>query len=83
MTRQGQVDPESMMYWNDGYGLIAGFFMVIFWLVIIGIAVLVVRWLTTNSRKNNTAEAILDERLARGDISIAEYHERKAALQKR
>lgn len=74
---------SAMMYWNNGYGMAAGFFMVIFWLIIIGLAVLAVRWFTTSSRSDNSAEAILDERLARGDISVSEYHERKAALRKR
>lgn len=70
-----------MMYWNDGYGVVAGLFMLFFWLLLLAAAVFLVRWFLSNRKSG--AESILDERLARGDISVSEYHERKAALLKR
>lgn len=79
-----EVHARAMMYWHDydGMGLFAGVMMLIFWIIIIALGVLVVRWVLSN-RGSSSASAILDERLARGEISVAEYHERKSALQQR
>lgn len=79
-----------MMDWNDGYhmgwGLTAGLFMLLFWLLVIGAAILLVRWLVVSSHRTNArpeAQRLLDERLARGEISVVEYRERTAALRER
>jgi putative membrane protein len=83
-----------MMDWNDGYhwgwGLSMGIVMLLFWILVIGAVVLLVRWLVNSSQRANTAsplkpraQELLDERLARGEISVAEYRERTAALQER
>lgn len=80
-----------MMDWNDGYhwqwGLTAGLIMFLLWtLVIIGV-VFLIRWLVTSARRTDDrtghqpdAQRLLDERLARGEISVSEYRERSAAL---
>jgi putative membrane protein len=75
-----------MMNW-DGYHWqwgAAAFFMLLFWLVVLALVALLIRWLVMSSRRSNggapEAQRILDQRLARGEISVAEYRERSAAL---
>lgn len=90
---------EGMMNWDGGHhwqwGAAAGIFMVLIWLIVVTITVMLVRWLlqtrpgntnsadTTSGNPGNEAARILDERLARGEISVAEYRERSAALAER
>lgn len=80
-----------MMDWNNGYhwqwGMTAGLFMLLIWILIIIGVILLVRWLVTGPERNNGgsprmsgAQSLLDERLARGEISVSEYRERSAAL---
>lgn len=70
-----------------GFGDGPGFFfgdgmMILFWAIIIGIAVLVARWLMERDRKRGTnALDILNEWLARGEIDPAEYEVRRKALE--
>jgi len=83
------------MDWNNGYhwqwGLAAGLLMLLFWLLIIAAVALMVRWMITSSQRHNAgggsrpsdAQRVLDDRLARGEISVAEYRERSAALGER
>lgn len=76
-----------------GYGLFGGgmVFMMLIPLLLIGIIVYVaVRLSTKETRRDNSggqvsdhAMAILNERLARGEISDDEYQQKKALLQKR
>jgi uncharacterized membrane protein len=75
-----------MMNW-DGYHWqwgAAAFFMLLFWLVILALAALLIRWVVLSSRRANNeasdAQRVLDQRLAHGEISVAEYRERSAAL---
>lgn len=75
----------------DGYGFMNGwggpFFggaMMIFWFVlIVGLIVLAVRWLGIGSGRDNSPDAmeILRQRYARGEIDAAEFEERKERLQ--
>ncbi|MFD8259102.1 SHOCT domain-containing protein [Streptomyces griseoluteus] len=79
-----------MMFWYDhnvsGWGwfaMSAG--MILFWAVIITIAVLLLRALNqphehTHTAAAPSAEDILRERLARGEIDEDEYRRRLAAL---
>ena len=64
-----------------------GFLMMILFLaIVVGVVVLLVRWLggaelfRPTSQTSRTALDILKERLARGEIDVAEFEERKRAL---
>ncbi len=64
-----------------GYGLVGGLMMVLFWVILIGLIVIAVRWWTEQgSSKRSSALEILQERLAKGEIDPKEYAERKKAL---
>jgi len=72
--------------WGMGFGML---FMVLFSVFIVAAAVWLVTTLTRprdaggNDRgaASSTAQSILGERLARGEIEIEEFRARKAALQ--
>lgn len=72
--------------WGDGYGF--GFMgvgmMFLFWALIIFLVVIAVRWFMdreTASKKGGDALETLKLRLARGEIDVAEYEERRKALE--
>jgi putative membrane protein len=80
-----------MPYW-DGYGMgawglvVMTVSMVLFWALIIAAIVALVRYLGRTGRGEQTtgsAEAILAERFARGDIDEEEYRRRLQALSER
>lgn len=59
-----------------GFGMIGG--MLLFWVVLIGLAVLLVRGLFQSNRSNQTNQApsarqILEQRYARGEINQEQY----------
>lgn len=75
----------------DGYGMGSGFgfgggFMILWWIVIIAVVVMVVKWLVSSydtagrSSRENTAMEILKERYARGEIDEQEFQKRKREL---
>ena len=68
--------------WGAGYGMTGGLMMVLIWGVIIGIIVLAVRGLSGRSSTGNTptAQDILRDRYARGEIDEDEFERRKAKL---
>ena len=75
------------MHWDGGYygwGWGMGFFMVIFWvLVIVGIVYLI-RALIGTERKGIKEESALDvlkKRYAKGEISKEEFEEKKRDIQ--
>ena len=73
--------------WGDGYGwsMMGGGAMFVFWIFVIVLIVLAVRWATDRENKSgngSTAIDILKERLARGEIEPAEYEERRKVLDK-
>jgi putative membrane protein len=80
------------MMWEDGgwFHMLFGFLMMILFLaIIVALVVFGVRWLGSAEHSpfrhppaagHRTALDILKERLARGDIDVAEYEERKRAL---
>lgn len=77
--------------WGDGYGMGHSFFgagvMVLFWIVLVGLAVLAARWLIerqgggSQGKASGTALDILKERLARGEIEPEEFAARRKALE--
>lgn len=76
-----------MMFGGMGWG--AGFlgpiFMVLFWVLLIAGTVWLVLAIGGQARGGQTsprssAQAILDERLARGEIEVDEYKARKASI---
>lgn len=77
------ADGYSHMMWGTGYGMIGGFMMILFWAAIIGLVVLVVRWIGGNggNRPASTAKHILQEPFARGEIDEDEYRRRRTALE--
>lgn len=74
-----------MMYWNGdwnwGAWVAMSMMMVVFWGLVIVAIVAVARTLT--SRSVPTPQEILDERFARGELSVEEYEERSRALRDR
>jgi putative membrane protein len=79
------------MMWDGGlFHMFFGFLMMILFLaIVVGVIVLLVRWLggsehslfkPTGQTSRSAALDILKERLARGEIDVAEFEERKRAL---
>ncbi|RJP77652.1 MAG: SHOCT domain-containing protein [Candidatus Zixiibacteriota bacterium] len=71
-----------MMGWGWGGGWVM---MLIWWAIIIGGLVLLIRWLIssrsqTSQSSRDTALDILRERYARGDINREEFEEKKKDL---
>ncbi|MCA1296959.1 SHOCT domain-containing protein [Stappia indica] len=59
--------------------------MMLFWILLIGVAILGGIWLARRGigeRARGDAQEILRERLARGEIDVAEYEERRKTLEK-
>lgn len=73
--------------WGDGLGM-GGFgmgLMMLFWILLIGVAILGGIWIARRAIGDQTrsdAQDILRERLARGEIDVAEYEERRKTLEK-
>jgi putative membrane protein len=78
------------MMWGGWFHMFFGFLMMIVFLaIIVGLVVLGIRWLGASGHSpfrqpptagQHTALDILKERLARGEIDVAEYEERRRAL---
>jgi putative membrane protein len=76
------------MMWDGGlFHMFFGFLMMILFLaIVVGVVVLLVRWLggselfRPTGQTSRAALDILKERLARGEIDVAEFEERKRAL---
>ncbi|SPH24691.1 hypothetical protein DEA8626_03727 [Defluviimonas aquaemixtae] len=65
-----------------GYGLFGGLMMVLFWVILLALVVIAVRWwMDQGAGKRSSALDILQERLAKGEIDPKEYAERKKALE--
>lgn len=73
-----------MMYWDDGWGgggwLVMTLVMVAFWGLVAWAIISAVRGSSSTSGHQRSAEDILAERFARGEISKDEYNERLDAL---
>lgn len=78
-------DYGRMMDWGYGYG-VGMMFGPVLWLIVLGLLVVGVIWLVRRwdmeapPKSSSSALAALDMRLARGEIDIAEYGERKKVL---
>jgi len=78
------------MMWDGGvFHMFFGFLMMILFLaIVVGVVVLLVRWLggpehplfRPTGQTSRSALDILKERLAKGEIDVAEFEERKRAL---
>jgi len=75
-------DTFGHMMWGGAHGWWGGFRMILFWGLIIAVAVFVFRMLASN-RVGETRDAmdILKERYARGEIDEDEFERRKQELQ--
>lgn len=73
---------RGMHGWDGGWMWLWGTLMMLTWVVVIGGAVwLIVRATRSHDRPPaSTARQILDERLARGEISLDEYQQRRDLL---
>lgn len=80
-----------MMYWQDnnssGWGsAVMIISMVLFWALLIGGIALAVRYTRRDpqsvTQRKTTAEDLLAERYARGDIDEIEYHTRLSTIKK-
>jgi putative membrane protein len=71
---------NMMNFGAFGFG---GIFMVLWWILIIGVIVAIVKWLTHQSQGGATNKSALDmlkERYAKGEINKQEFEERKRDL---
>lgn len=73
------------MMWGDGWGWIwGGLMMVVIWVALVWLVVSLVRGSaarpSNEDRGRPTAEQILAERFARGEISEEEFQERRRVL---
>ena len=72
-----------MMWWDSGHWYWGALMMVAFLGALIAVAYLAFRGGRFEMRPRPTARELLDERLARGEISAEEYAEKKAVLEGR
>jgi len=77
-----------MWYYGGGAGWIGGLLMSLSMIAFWALVVLVVLWAVRSARVTrhvphgpSPAIAILEERLARGEISVEEFNERKRTLE--
>ena len=70
--------------WNGNWGVMGAGSMILFWILIIALIVVAVRWLSqqgpATAHGSGGALRTLEERLAKGEIDVAEFEERKKAL---
>jgi putative membrane protein len=90
MAQRGDGYWGPHMMWGGWFHMFFGFLMMLLFLgILVGLVVLVVRWLGSSEHSpfrqaprqgERGALDILKERLARGEIDVAEYEERRRAL---
>jgi putative membrane protein len=90
LAQPGEAYWGPHMMWGGWFHMFFGFLMMLLFLgVLIGLVVLVVRWLGSSEHSPfrhapgagaRSSLDILKERLARGEIDVAEYEERRRAL---
>lgn len=89
MAQPGEGYWGPHMMWGGWLHMFFGFLMMLLFLaILVGLVVLVVRWLGSSEHSPfrhaspgaRSPLDILKERLARGEIEVAEYEERRRAL---
>jgi putative membrane protein len=90
MAQRGEGYWGPQMMWGGWLHMFFGFLMMLLFLaVLVGLVVLLVRWLGSSEHSpfrhtpgpgSRSPLDILKERLARGEIDVAEYEERRRAL---
>ena len=90
MAQPGERYWGPDMMWGGWFQMFFGFLMMLLFLgILVGLVVLVVRWLAGSEHSpfrqapgagGRSPLDILKERLARGEIDVAEYEERRRAL---
>ncbi|MEI8230401.1 MAG: SHOCT domain-containing protein [Candidatus Peregrinibacteria bacterium] len=78
--------PLSMMHYGyTGYGFFGPVMMILWWLIIIGLIIILIRWLrgshTGTFAKHSHALTILRERYAKGEIDKKEFDESRKDLE--
>jgi putative membrane protein len=74
------------MMWGDGWGWLGGLMMLVFWGALVALVVFLVRGFGARSSheaetsSRPSAEEILAERFARGEISQEEFEQRRSVL---
>ncbi len=68
-----------------GWGGFGGFYMILFWAVIIGVIVVLVKWIfggsaRTDMPSSKSTHDVLKERYARGEIGREEFEQKKRDL---
>ena len=80
----GMMDGAGFMSgWGGWGGMAFGGFMMLFWFaLLVGLIVLIVRWLGGTPRRNASRDALdtLKQRFARGEIDTGEFEERSRQL---
>jgi putative membrane protein len=66
--------------WGPGWWVVMGLMMIVFWGLVIGGVVWLIRYLPRGRHGEPTALQLLERRLALGEISVEEYEERRKAL---
>lgn len=74
---------DHMDGWGPGWWIVMGVMMIVFWGLVVAGIVWLVRFLGQGGhRREASALELLDQRLARGEVSVEEYEERRRALRK-
>jgi putative membrane protein len=66
--------------WGPGWWVVMGVMMIVFWGLVIGGIVWLIRYLPHGRQREASALELLERRLALGEISVEEYEERRKAL---
>lgn len=79
----GEPGTYGHMFWNGGHGWFAGIGMLLFWVVVIGLIVVVVRTTVGGQSIGSASNAvdILRARYAKGEIDDDEFQRRKKQLE--
>ncbi len=70
--------------WDGGWGIFGAGSMILFWVLVIVLVIVAVKWLSqqgqASGNSGGNALRTLEERLAKGEIDVAEFEERKRVL---
>lgn len=74
--------PLALIGWFGGFAFVWGLMGVVFWILLIGLIVLLARSVRTSPRApGEPAIRLLEERYARGEITREEFLERRTVLE--